>query len=123
MSRVTVEDCNKYMPNRFELILVAAQRGKELNHGVVSSLKDVRKDKEAITALREIAGGLLNIESIENSIIKKTFVNDPSVTPLHTTDQTSPCVNEEILDEAELLKESFASQDNDLFKNEENIQE
>jgi len=55
MARITVEDCNKFVQNRFELILVAAQRGKELNHGAVALIDNVKKDKEAIVALREIA--------------------------------------------------------------------
>ena len=76
MARITVEDCNKFVPNRFELILVAAQRGKELNHGAVALIENVKKDKEAIVALREIAAGFLSIENLERSIIAKSLAND-----------------------------------------------
>jgi DNA-directed RNA polymerase subunit omega len=55
MARITVEDCLQRIPNRFELIVVAARRAKELLKGarpLVSS-----DNKEAVTALREIAAG------------------------------------------------------------------
>lgn len=55
MARITVEDCLQRIPNRFELIVVAARRAKDLLKGarpLVSS-----ENKEAVTALREIAAG------------------------------------------------------------------
>lgn len=72
MARVTIEDCIPYVRNRFELVLVAVQRSKELNYGAPSLLSDVkiRKEKDAVVALREIATGKLNIENMRNSIKK-----------------------------------------------------
>lgn len=55
MARITIEDCLQRIPNRFELIVVAARRAKDLLKGarpLVSS-----ENKEAVTALREIAAG------------------------------------------------------------------
>ena len=60
MARVTVEDCLKYIPNRFDLILVAAKRAHQLNSGGFKSTLDVGKDKPAIVALREIEEGLID---------------------------------------------------------------
>jgi len=60
MARVTVEDCLKYIPNRFDLILVAAKRAHQLNSGGFKSTFDVGKDKPAIVALREIEEGLID---------------------------------------------------------------
>ena len=60
MARVTVEDCLKYIPNRFDLILVAAKRAHQLNSGGFKSTLDVGKDKPAIIALREIEEGLID---------------------------------------------------------------
>ncbi|MEL0270745.1 MAG: DNA-directed RNA polymerase subunit omega [Gammaproteobacteria bacterium] len=60
MARVTVEDCLKYIPNRFDLILVAAKRAHQLNSGGFKSSLDVGKDKPAIVALREIEEGLID---------------------------------------------------------------
>ena len=55
MARITVEDCLQQIPNRFELIVVAARRAKDLLQGarpLVSS-----ENKEVVTSLREIAAG------------------------------------------------------------------
>ena len=60
MARVTVEDCLKYIPNRFDLILVAAKRAHQLNSGGFKSTLDAGKDKPAIVALREIEEGLID---------------------------------------------------------------
>jgi DNA-directed RNA polymerase subunit omega len=60
MARVTVEDCLKYIPNRFDLILVAAKRAHQLNSGGFKSTLDVGNDKPAIVALREIEEGLID---------------------------------------------------------------
>ena len=60
MARVTVEDCLKYIPNRFDLILVAAKRAHQLSSGGFKSTLDVGKDKPTIVALREIEEGLID---------------------------------------------------------------
>ncbi len=55
MARITVEDCLARIPNRFELVVIASQRAKDLLKG---SLPLVQADnKEVVTALREIAAG------------------------------------------------------------------
>ena len=123
MARITVEDCNKFVPNRFELILVAAQRGKELNHGAVALIDNVKKDKEAIVALREIAAGFLSIENLEKSIITKSLANETKKIQSESANKTFDEINEEVLAEIESLKESPDSQSEQLFKNEEDIQE
>jgi DNA-directed RNA polymerase subunit omega len=60
MARVTVEDCLEKIPNRFELVLVAARRAKQLlkgNRPLVDS-----DNKEVVTALREVASGSITVE-------------------------------------------------------------
>ncbi|MFT5583454.1 MAG: DNA-directed RNA polymerase subunit omega [Cognaticolwellia sp.] len=59
MARITVEDCLKKVPNRFALVLVAAERAKQLMKGerALVDENDVRKNKEVVTSLREIAAG------------------------------------------------------------------
>jgi len=123
MARITVEDCNQFVPNRFELILVAAQRGKELNHGAAALIDNVRKDKEAIVALREIAAGFLSIENLEKSIITKSLAKETKKIQSESADKTFDAINEEVLAEIESLKESSDSQSEQLFMNEEDIQE
>lgn len=54
MARITVEDCLKHIPNRFELTLVATYRARQLATGA-SALIETNKDKPTVIALREIA--------------------------------------------------------------------
>ncbi len=57
MARITVEDCLEQIPNRFSLILVAAERAKQLLKGDDCLIEDDRTNKEVVTALREVAAG------------------------------------------------------------------
>jgi DNA-directed RNA polymerase subunit omega len=54
MARITVEDCLKHIPNRFELTLAATYRARQLATGA-SPLVDTNKDKPTVIVLREIA--------------------------------------------------------------------
>ena len=55
MARITVEDCLARVPSRFELVVVAARRAKELLQGARPLVRS--ENKEVVTALREIAAG------------------------------------------------------------------
>ncbi|MBP9828763.1 MAG: DNA-directed RNA polymerase subunit omega [Proteobacteria bacterium] len=69
MARVTVEDCTEKVPNRFDLVALAARRGREISAGAsITVARD--NDKNPVVALREIAEGNLNLKNIEESIIK-----------------------------------------------------
>ena len=57
MARITVEDCLETIPNRFSLVLVTAERTKQLLKGHDLLITDDRTNKEVVTALREIAAG------------------------------------------------------------------
>jgi DNA-directed RNA polymerase subunit omega len=57
MARVTVEDCVKQIPNRFELVLVAAKRARKLTTGAAQACLEWENDKSTVLALREIAAG------------------------------------------------------------------
>jgi DNA-directed RNA polymerase subunit omega len=63
MARITVEDCLEKIPNRFQLVLAATYRARMLEQG--HSPKIESKDKPAVTALREIAAGLIGIEMLK----------------------------------------------------------
>lgn len=68
MARVTVEDCIDKIPNRYELLMVAAQRAKDISSG--SPLTVARdNDKNSVVALREIADGTVNIEELQKSLV------------------------------------------------------
>ncbi len=57
MARITIEDCLKNVDNRFELILVASKRARQLAKGVVEPTVEADNDKPTVLALREIAEG------------------------------------------------------------------
>ena len=62
MARITVEDCLEQVPNRFSLVLVAAERTKQLLHGSEPRIALAEENKEVVTALREIAAGEFDID-------------------------------------------------------------
>jgi DNA-directed RNA polymerase subunit omega len=69
MARVTVEDCVEKVPNRFELVLLAAQRARNLSRGEELTV-DRDNDKNPVIALREIADETVPLEKLEQDLIK-----------------------------------------------------
>jgi DNA-directed RNA polymerase subunit omega len=65
MARITVEDCLENVDNRFELVLLAAKRARQLDQGQ-DALIDWESDKSTVVALREIADGLVNSELLKD---------------------------------------------------------
>ena len=61
MARVTVDDCLKKIPNRFQLTLVATYRARQITMGS-TPMVDADKDKPTVVALRELAAGKVGIE-------------------------------------------------------------
>ncbi|MBU5617633.1 DNA-directed RNA polymerase subunit omega [Psychrobacter sp. TAE2020] len=57
MARVTIEDCLDNVDNRFELVLVASKRARQLAKGIAEPMVSVDNDKPTVLALREIAAG------------------------------------------------------------------
>ena len=67
MARVTVEDCLERVPNRFALVVLAAERARQLSHGAGPLVEC--DNKPAVTALREIAdGNVLFREDVEQTV-------------------------------------------------------
>ncbi len=69
MARVTVEDCVDKIPNRFDLVLLAAHRARQLSGGT-DTLVDRDRDKNPVVALREIAGKALKPDELREDFIK-----------------------------------------------------
>ena len=69
MARVTVEDCVDKIPNRFELILIASQRARELAAGTKPTVER-DNDKNPVVALREIAGGTVEFPRLREAIVR-----------------------------------------------------
>ncbi len=66
MARVTVDDCIKHIPNRYEMTLAAAYRARQISTGATPRV-EAEKDKPAVLALREIAEGLTGLEVLKKA--------------------------------------------------------
>jgi DNA-directed RNA polymerase subunit omega len=78
MARVTVEDCVDKIPNRFDLVLLAAQRARQISGGAELTL-DRDRDKNPVVALREIAEETVVPEELKEALIgnmQKVQVDD-----------------------------------------------
>jgi DNA-directed RNA polymerase subunit omega len=84
MARVTVEDCVLRIPNRFELVLLAGQRAREITAGSPLSV-DRDDDKNPVVALREIAEETVGLDHLKDGLIramqKHVEMDEPEETP------------------------------------------
>jgi DNA-directed RNA polymerase subunit omega len=76
MARVTVEDCENVVANRFDLVILAAQRARQIIGGEPITLVD-RDEKKPVIALREIAAQSVSIDALKESVIR----NFRTITP------------------------------------------
>ena len=91
MARITVEDCLERVENRFSLVLVAAERTKQLLKGRDVLINNDDENKEVVTALREIAAGKFEID-------ETAVMADDRWKPLDR--QTTPIFDDELPPEA-----------------------
>ena len=83
MARVTVEDCIKKVPNRFDLVVAASQRSREISNGMQIEVER-DNDKNPVVSLREIAEDAIDpstleerfIRSMQKNIIKKEVISE-----------------------------------------------
>jgi DNA-directed RNA polymerase subunit omega len=64
MARITVEDCLRNINNRFEMVLTATKRARQIANGADPMVEE-QNDKPTVIALREIAGGLVDPEKVD----------------------------------------------------------
>ncbi|MEX2630171.1 MAG: DNA-directed RNA polymerase subunit omega [Tistlia sp.] len=80
MARVTVEDCVIKVPNRFELVMSAAQRAREISAGASLTI-DRDRDKNPVVALREIAESTVDVDHLQASLVsglqKQVEIDEP----------------------------------------------
>src|SRR5437763_11692320 len=108
MARVTVEDCVLKVPNRFELVLLAAQRAREVTSGAPLTL-DRDDDKNPVVALREIADETIQLAHLKDSLVrgmqKHIEMDEPEETPdleqtlFGVADPTGSVIGEDEIDE------------------------
>lgn len=69
MARVTVEDCILKVPNRFELVLLTAQRARDISAGAPLTV-DRDNDKTTVVSLREIADATVEVDNLRTALIQ-----------------------------------------------------
>lgn len=108
MARVTVEDCVLQVPNRFELVLLAGQRAREITAGAPLSV-DRDDDKNPVVALREIAETTVSLDHLKDGLVramqKHVEMDEPEEAPelepslFGVVDPTGPVIGEDEVDE------------------------
>lgn len=83
MARITVEDCLLQLNNRFQLVMLASQRARDLARGVDESKLDWENDKPTVLALREIADAQISMD-----YLKKQQAVEPAV--MVSSEQPTP---------------------------------
>src|SRR5690349_15784817 len=114
MARVTVEDCVLKVPNRFELVLLAAQRAREITSGAPLTL-DRDDDKNPVVALREIADDTVALDHLQDSLVrgmqKHVEIDEPEEAPeleqtlFGVADPTDAIIGEDEIDEEAVEEE------------------
>jgi DNA-directed RNA polymerase subunit omega len=114
MARVTVEDCVVKVPNRFDLVLLAAQRAREVTSGAPLTV-DRDDDKNPVVALREIAESTIELDHLKDNLIrgmqKHIEMDEPEEAPeleqtlFGVADPTGPVVSEDETDEEAIDEE------------------
>lgn len=86
MARVSIEDCQKKLPNRFALAMAAAHRARQLLNQAEPMIKDTN-NKEIVVALREIAEGLITAKPVTEQVWEETI--DDALDPDDSSDPES----------------------------------
>tara|TARA_B100001027_G_scaffold154931_1_gene108952 strand:- start:805 stop:1074 length:270 start_codon:yes stop_codon:yes gene_type:complete len=76
MARITVEDCLEKVPSRFDLILMASKRARQLSTTSRDPLVEWDNDKPTLVALREIEEGLLDQETLEQTLEEDLLLDE-----------------------------------------------
>ena len=95
MARVTVEDCIEKIPNRFDLVLTAAQRARNIQKGELLTI-DRDDDKNPVIALREIADETIDIGHIEDRIIQSMQRFNENEEEVTISDEASATADEDM---------------------------
>ncbi|MFC0388609.1 DNA-directed RNA polymerase subunit omega [Muricoccus vinaceus] len=106
MARVTVEDCILQVPNRFDLVLLAAQRARAISRGEELTI-DRDNDKNPVIALREIADQTVELGGLEQDIIK-SLLRAPEPEPVEEEVIDLIATDENIFGVMDVTEESAA---------------
>ena len=88
MARITVEDCLQIVPSRFDLIIMASKRARQLATTSRDPLVEWDNDKPTLVALREIESGLLDKETLERTLEEDVLMDGFSTPDSEATETT-----------------------------------
>ncbi len=106
MARVTVEDCIEHIPNRFELVIIATQRAKQIASGTPLTI-DRDNDKDAVVSLREIADRTIDLEQTKEDVIQ-SFCRKQMIERIERPSSKSAEVQEMLAEEGAQVNDDAA---------------
>jgi DNA-directed RNA polymerase subunit omega len=98
MARITVEDCLENVDNRFQLVLVASKRARQLVSGAEACVPK-ENDKPTVLALREVAGGFVTNAILDDTTVQAGLEGDDDTTDIQTSEVQAEPRGEQQLDE------------------------
>ena len=111
MARVTVEDCVLRVPNRFELVLMAGQRARDISAGGKLTV-DRDNDKNPVVALREIADDTIPLDGLQNALIqslqKHVEVDEPEEDEMEGFIPNGDLAFETVANEDEMVEDGMS---------------
>ena len=117
MARVTVEDCIQKVKNRFELIIAASQRAREISNGVQIEV-DKDNDKNTVISLREIGDGAITYDDLKERYLKslqKVVINNDEDEDNDIEEEFSTYLNQDDT-EKDLNPSNFFKNTEDTFE-------
>jgi DNA-directed RNA polymerase subunit omega len=114
MARVTVEDCVLRVPNRFELVLMAGQRARDISAGAKLTVER-DNDKNPVVALREIADDTVGLDGLQNALIqnlqKHVEVDEPEEDEMEGFIPDRDMAFENVANEDEMIEDGMSIND------------
>ena len=86
MARITVEKCLEHVPSRFDLILLASGRARQLSTTSREPMVETNNDKNTLIALREIEEGLIDAETLEKTLEEDVLLDQFSTSKPEESD-------------------------------------
>jgi DNA-directed RNA polymerase subunit omega len=87
MARITVEKCLEHVPSRFDLILLASGRARQLSTTSREPMVEEKNDKDTLIALREIEEGLIDAETLEKTLEEDVLLDQFSTSKPKESDR------------------------------------
>ncbi|TNE36716.1 MAG: DNA-directed RNA polymerase subunit omega [Alphaproteobacteria bacterium] len=104
MARITVEDCIPHIPNRFDLVLLAAERARQMERPVPGSVPGPAPEPKTVTALRELEAGNWTPAAMSEELVRRMMRVPMPDEDLPESDNPMSLASEEVF-----LKENLAS--------------